>query len=331
MILQTRGTPLRCPQCQGELEALDYLPGREPELRCISNGHHFPVVRGVPRFVESDQYSESFGFQWNKFSRVQLDSYNGTDYSEQRFRDITAWSAGDLRGKRVLDAGCGAGRFAEIVARKYGAELYAVDLSSAVDACQANLAGTNALVSQASIYELPFDKASFDFVYCIGVIQHTPDPLKTIRALCKMVRPGGQIGLWIYALSWKSLIGTSGFKYLLRPIVKRLPREQQIGFCKGLVDAFYPLLFGAKHAGLPGKLVMRLSPVASSYLQSIELSPEDFRSWMFLDTFDMYTPAFDQPQRFETVTRVLIEEGFDAIQRHPHDGVAVTATRVRGR
>lgn len=329
MTLQINDSPLRCPRCQGELAQLAAPAGQEPILRCAGDGHSFPVVRGVSRFVETDQYSSSFGFQWNMFSRVQLDSYNKTRYSEQRFRDITGWTADDLRGKRVLDAGCGAGRFAEIVARNYGAELYAVDLSSAVDACHANLDGAGAHVSQASIYELPFAPASFDFVYCIGVIQHTPDPDRTIRSLCKAVKPGGQIGLWIYALSWKSLVGTSGFKYLLRPLVKRLPRDQQVRFCKGLVDLFYPLLLGAKHAGLPGKLIMRLSPVASSYLQSIELSAEDFRTWMFLDTFDMYTPAFDQPQRFETVARILQEEGFGDIRRHPHDGVAVTATRQR--
>jgi 2-polyprenyl-3-methyl-5-hydroxy-6-metoxy-1,4-benzoquinol methylase len=277
--------------------------------------------------VNTDAYTSSFGFQWNTFSKVQLDSYNRTNYSEQRFLDITGWTADDLRGKQVLDAGCGAGRFAEITARKYGALLHAIDLSSAVEACHVNLAGTEAVVSQASIYELPFAPATFDYVYCIGVIQHTPDPIKSIRALCKMVRPGGQIGLWIYALTWKSLVGTSGFKYLLRPFVKRLAREKQIAFCHGLVDALYPLLFAAKHGGLLGKVIMRLSPVASSYLQHIDLTPEDFRTWMFLDTFDMYTPAFDQPQRFETVVRVLAEEGFVDVRRHPHDGVAVTATR----
>ena len=57
------------------------------------------------------------------------------------------------------------------------------------------------------------------------------------------------------------------------------------------------------------------------------LSPEDFKTWVLLDTFDMYSPAYDKPQTYTAVARILAEENFEDIQRHPHGGIAVTARR----
>lgn len=319
---------LVCPLCGSclELNLPDRLNPSASHLVCMTEGHLFPIRNEIPRFVDTGNYAESFGFQWKKFSQVQLDSYNGTTFSEERFRSITGWTRNDLAGKLVLDAGCGAGRFSEI-ALKYDAELVAFDLSEAVDAWKDNLISAGPLGCQASIYQLPFHPASFDFVYCIGVVQHTPDPSAAVRALCRMVKPGGQIGLWIYEHDWKSYVGTLGFKYALRPILSRLSRPRQYSLCIALVNLLFPILVFCKPRGLIGKLIMRLLPVASAHIQSVPLSPEDFKTWVLLDTFDMYSPSYDQPQTYGHVTRLLAQENFVNIQRHPHGGIAVTAMR----
>jgi hypothetical protein len=77
-----------------------------------------------------------------------------------------------------------------------------------------------------------------------------------------------------------------------------------------------------------GKFVMRMLPVACAHLQSIPLSPEDFREWVRLDTFDMYSPAHDHPQRFCTVKSWLENAGFEVDPRHPHGAVSITGTRL---
>jgi SAM-dependent methyltransferase len=319
---------LVCPICSSRLE--ENVNGQSsaslPELTCSAHGHRYQIRNGIPRFVDPGNYAESFGFQWKKFSQVQLDSYNGTHFSEERFRLITGWTQKELAGKLVLDAGCGAGRFSEI-ALKYNAKLVAFDLSEAVDASQANLAPAEPLICQASIYEMPFASGAFDYVYCIGVIQHTPDPTAAIRALCRMVKPGGQIGLWIYERDWKSYIGTVGFKYALRPIFSRLPRYRQYSICTAMVNLFFPIVAFCKPRGLIGRIIMRLLPVSSSHIQSVPLSLEDFKTWVLLDTFDMYSPSYDQPQTYANVARMLAQENFANIQRHPHGGIAVTARR----
>jgi SAM-dependent methyltransferase len=325
MITAERLPILACSQCGSKLRLIAGVEDGAGQLQCQA-GHSFPVVGGIPRFVPPDNYADSFGFQWRAFSRVQLDSVNGTQFSAERFQTMTGWTEQDLAGKRVLDAGCGAGRFAEVVL-KLKADLVACDLSAAIDVCRENVAPHTPLLCQASIYELPFPDQSFDFVYCIGVAQHTPDPLKTVRSLCRKVRPGGQIGLWIYERDWKSYIGTLGFKYALRPWFRRLPRSRQFAVCKKMVDFFYPLAAACRPLGTPGKIVMRLLPVASAHVQSVPLSLEDFKTWILLDTFDMYSPAYDQPQTYATVARVLNEENFEDIRRHPHGGISITATR----
>jgi len=319
---------LICPRCGSSLELVSNAQAEDglPHVICTANDHSFVVRNSIPRFVDSGNYAESFGFQWKKFSRVQFDSYNGTHFSEERFQSITDWKETELAGKLVLDAGCGAGRFSEVVV-KYKANLVAFDLSEAVDVCKENLSPTEPLICQASIYELPFRSGVFDFVYSIGVVQHTPDPVATVRALCKMVKPGGRIGLWIYERDWKSYLGTLGFKYALRPILRRMSRAQQFAFCSAVTNIFFPIAAFCKPRGLFGKIVMRLLPIASAHIQSVPLKPEDFKTWILLDTFDMYSPAYDQPQTYSAVARLLTEENFENIHRHPHGGIAVTAMR----
>ena len=142
-----------------------------------------------------------------------------------------------------------------------------------------------------------------------------------------MVKPGGQIGLWIYERDWKSYLGTIGFKYLLRPWTMKISRQQVENLSNRLESICWPVNRIARHCGLHGKIIMRLLPVASAYLQDVPLSDEDFREWVRLDTFDMYSPAHDHPQKFPTVANWLREAGFTDIQRHPHGGISITARR----
>ena len=80
---------------------------------------------------ENEDYHENFGFQWNTFNQLQLDSYNGSNESEGRLLNQSEMSPQDFHGKVVLEVGAGNGRFTEIL-HKYGAKVIAVDFSSAI-------------------------------------------------------------------------------------------------------------------------------------------------------------------------------------------------------
>ena len=317
---------LACPVCRGPLECRasaaavdDVLEGTLTCPRCRT----FPIRNGVPRFTDDDDYATSFGIQWNRFRTTQLDSASGTDLSAARFFAETGWSREWLAGKLVLDAGCGAGRFMEVAAG-CGACVVGLDLSSAVDAAAANVASfRHAHVVQASLYQLPFRRGVFDAAYCIGVLQHTPDPPRTLAALPPALKDGGRLAIVAYERKrwtrWHS-------KYLLRPLTTRMTKTALLR----AIQLAMPILFAATEVlfRLPvaGRVFRFAIPVAN-YTDERRLSLRQRYDWAILDTFDMLSPAYDQPQSAPEVVRVLEEVGLVDIQRRPTAGLTVIGTK----
>ncbi len=327
---------LRCPACGSALELAVGAEARgEVErgaLRCPACARSFEIVSGIPRCVPPENYGGSFGRQWNRFRTEQLDSSNGTRQSHERFYDVTRFDREALRERWVLDAGCGAGRFAEIAVTA-GARVVAVDLSDAVEACRENLLERHPEhlhVAQASLYELPFAPASFDAVYCIGVIQHTPRPLDSVRAVARMVKPGGELALWIYERTWRTYVGTNGWKYALRPLTRRLGHRVNHAFAWLLCALLWPLWFPLLHLGRPGRALLALFPIAARNYAGMKLPPRRLFRCVVLDTLDNYSPAYDSPQRYTDVRCVLEEEGFSEITR-TSSGLGLRATRASTR
>ena len=162
-------------------------------LVSAESGKSYSIVAGIPRFVSADNYSADFGSQWNMFPKTQLDSFSGVDVTESRLKRCFGGDLSVLEGRTVLEAGSGAGRFTEILL-KYGAKLSSFDFSSAVEANASNNGiSDELLLVQADIRHIPFPKCHFDYVVCLGVLQHTPDPEQSVRCLWEMVKPGGSM------------------------------------------------------------------------------------------------------------------------------------------
>jgi 2-polyprenyl-3-methyl-5-hydroxy-6-metoxy-1,4-benzoquinol methylase len=233
---------LRCPKTGQRL----VLGAAENSSQEIESGwlfsedgqHRYPLRNGIPRFVPESNYADNFGMQWNHFRKTQLDSHSGHPISADRFWKATGWRSEDIKGQWVLDVGCGAGRFAE-VALAAGAHLIALDYSTAVDACYANLKEhPNLHVVQGDIYALPFAPESFPFVYSLGVLQHTPDVAKAFAALPPMVVSGGRLCVDYYQKSWKSIFH---LKYWLRPLTKRMRKSTLFSLLQKAVPRLLPL------------------------------------------------------------------------------------------
>jgi uncharacterized protein YbaR (Trm112 family) len=298
---------LVCPSCRRDLHLRDEREtAAEIEsgtLACAGCGEQYPIVAFVPRFVPPDNYSSSFGFQWNRFRQTQLDSKTGQPITRDRFFGQSGWAAGDMAGRWTLDLGCGAGRFAE-VALGAGARLVAVDYSNAVDACRGNLGPHPQLdVVQADVYRLPFRRQRFDFVYCFGVLQHTPDVHAAFAALVEQIAPGGRIAVDLYPRLALNIVWP---KYWLRPFTKRMPPERLFSLVLRMVEVLWPVSLALGRTPAIGRKLRHALPIAN-YEGLLPLTPRQLKEWAVLDTFDMLAPAHDHPQSAATLQAWLDE------------------------
>jgi len=262
--------------------------------RCAGCGTEVPVVRGIPRFVGSDAYSSSFSFEWNRHRLTQLDTaYNNE--SERTFRQKTGLGPEDVKGKLVLDVGCGMGRFLDVVSR-WGGRVMGVDLSLAVEAAYANLAGrANVRILQADLFHLPFRPGTFDIVYSIGVLHHTPDCEKAFRQLPKFLKPGGRVAIWVYGPMgpWVRFAG-----FYRRFTVRMPPR----------------LLHALCHVAIPLYYLYRIPGVGRLFWDLFPASVHPNAAWRVLDTFDWYSPRYQSKHTYPEVYRWFQTEGLVEIE-----------------
>lgn len=127
-----------------------------------------------------------------------------------------------LRGKQVVDVGCGGGILAESMARRGAAQVLGIDLAdkplkvAQLHAMEAGVANIQyrAVAAEALAAERP---GQFDVVTCMEMLEHVPDPASVVAACSAMARPGG----WVFfstinrnAKAW--LFAIVGAEYVLK-------------------------------------------------------------------------------------------------------------------
>jgi SAM-dependent methyltransferase len=316
----------RCPESGRPLELLaeglveERGRVKSGTLRAAGGGRGFPVRDFVPRFVDGESYAASFGVEWNLFSRVQLDSANGTRISRLRFEALTGYPPEHFRGKRVLEAGCGSGRFLELLAAA-GAEVWGVDLSSAIDPCRRNLERFEDVnLAQADLARLPFAPGTFDFLFCFGVLMCTPDTRASTLALFPYVKPGGEVCTWVY--------GYRGPRWIPRPyqvygqLVRRLPERLRDRVLRLYPRATLPL----RRIPLLGRPLRAIFPVSDirekrwgedGYNGGEPVPDRLVGEWALLNTYDAFTPAQTRQHDFDEVEAWWREAGLVDIRRRP--------------
>lgn len=268
---------LVCPSCHGTL-TLNVTAGDSQEietgdLRCEPCTATYSIVRGVPRFVPGDAYVKNFSYQWNVHRTTQVDSLSGHQESHRTFFVKTGFEE-NLKDKLVLDVGCGTGRFAEIAA-ECGAEVIGIDLSYAVDAAYRNMGRRPGIhIVQADIFKLPFRPATFDAVYSIGVLHHTPSTHEAFKSVTPLVKAGGQIAIWVYA--WEGEYSENLDR--VRRVTVHIPQLLLYALCWVAV----PVL----HAMDRVPLIRRISGKIPTSVQGRGLV------WDVLDTFDSWAPRY---------------------------------------
>lgn len=114
-------------------------------------------------------------------SHAYLDSFEKYDLFEMM---------GDIRGKKVLDLGCGTGRMAEYL-RKFGAEVVGIDISEKMLEIARKKVGSATFV-QGDVEDLPFEDESFDMVVGAFLVVHLPELETCFREVYRVLKEGGE-------------------------------------------------------------------------------------------------------------------------------------------
>lgn len=276
---------LRCPETGRALR----FDEQAATLTCPDTGETYPVVGGIPRFVPQ-QHLASFGLQWNTFDVAHDDEDRAT------FQAKTGISLAELQGLRVLDAGCGGGRYSK-VAGEAGATVIGADHSTAVEkASQLCAHLPKVQFIQADLKRLPLEPESFDFVFSIGVMHHDVNTRAVFDAVSRTVKPGGRYAVWLYRKNqwWQELLNNALRRRTTRMSPERLKRLST---------------YGAWLGGLP-MLNKTLNKIAN-------FSSHPNRENRICDTFDWYAPQYQHHHTVAELWSWFEAAGFEDLRVLP--------------
>jgi ubiquinone/menaquinone biosynthesis C-methylase UbiE len=256
------------------------------------------VVGGIPRFTAPSSYADSFGYQWTTFRKTQLDD-GARQESEETFATKTGLTPTDVAGKTVLDVGCGMGRFTDVVARWGAGTVVAMDISRAVESAQENLASFgSAYLIQGDASRPPLAPGSFDIVFSIGVLHHTPSTAASLAAVARLVKPGGTFAVWLYSSRLRlTHLGSE----VLRPVTSRMDEQRLLRIVRSVVPRMDNL-----HERFPALT----KPLRVALPTSAHPDPE----WRILDTFDWYSPKYQWKHSEDEVTGWFRKLGFQDVR-----------------
>ena len=261
-------------------------------------GREVPMRNGILRFSPDISYSTgNFSKLRERHATLQFDSKNGTTDRMDTILKRTNWPPEFFKGKTVLECGCGAGPDTEILL-KLGAKVVSADLAG-LDIAKENIGNTkdNTFI-QADITDLPFKPGSFDIVFCHRVIQHTPDPTKTLNHILQFVKPGGAVFVHSYA---RNFIQMFRWKYVVHPFTKNVDSEKLYNFIKGYAPFAFKLTNGLRRLPLIGRYMGYPIFVVVPFLNYRHvpkydaMSDEEMIDYAVHDTFDAMSPAYDKP------------------------------------
>ena len=150
----------------------------------------------------------------------------------------------------------------------------------------------NVHLVQADVFRLPFEEKTFDYIYSIGVLHHTPDCGAAFKRLPGLLKPGGKIAVFVYT----AYEAQEQINRAWRSITTRLPKRLLYFLCILTLPLHYvwnryrfQRVFW--FCVLPG-LIFRLVPKIHEY-----------RDWRMrlLDTFDWYSPKYQSKHTYPEV------------------------------
>ena len=272
----------------------------------LKNKDSFYFIKGgIPRFITgSDNYANSFGFQWGKWPRVQFESENigkpMEGHTRKMFDTITANSIEHVKKDDViLDIGCGAGRFIDVVRMKCDNPIIGIDYSNSVEIAYNNFISDQKIcIVQADALKLPFRPGAFQGSFSIGVLHHTPDPEKGVKEAFRVLDKGGWFGLSVYQKN----------SYYDKPVLKFY--RKIFSYLKPLFSFMPAILYSYVVVNVFRSVARRLVFIKSITSKCFPFVDLPDKNWSILDTFDSVTPTYASTYKREEVFDWLCAAGF---------------------
>ena len=209
---------LCCPVTSEPLEFVDAVEDANGEivtgaLRSVPSGKLYPILNGIPRFVEPSTYNSSWDYKWISIDGGKGLNYRILDKNDPAYRIHDLFDRNDhggeafrhAEGRLALDAGCGVGQYTVKLLQEYKpAKVVSLDLTRGVDVFRKIMLERypeyrrRVLIVQASVFQLPFRDEVFDYALSLGVLHHTGDTRKAIQQVARVVKAGGEINFWVY-------------------------------------------------------------------------------------------------------------------------------------
>ena len=273
---------------------------------------------------KNDQYVENFGKQWRDYRDVQIDSKNNFNISGDYLTEMLFNDNNVLNNKTILEIGSGAGRFTEYLS-KHAKECVSIDLSSAI---YHNVSRNkdNLILIKADFTKLIPNK-KFDVVFCRGVLQHTPDPLKSLLKIHEFVSENGFVFFDIYKMP---KIGYLHPKYLIwRPLIKTFVQYEI--FEKFLKKRIKVLL---KLKRLIKLILFKSNFLADSILPiwdyngKLNISNTKLEMWSIMDTLDGIYAKYDFPQKNNKIKEILNKNNIEILHNNTKKNIFKTKLNI---
>lgn len=280
---------LVCPNCQAELpDSEHWTEGTNPCPACRAAFHK---SNSVLRFLKNKDYSDNFGYEWLKHSRLYFT--DAEIASTIRTLNKLGLDHDTVRDKLVLDLGSGTGRFTSILQAWNAKRVVAVDMSQAIDVTVENTkTRPNTTYVQADLMNLPFAESEFDIILAWGVLHHTPSTKKAFQAVVRHLKQVGSMHIYVYGTT-KQI--RRKVITLYRKITPNLPKTVLYAFCRLAVPPYY---------------VYKI-PVIGAILRTIlPISHQPKHELRVLETFDDYSPKYAWRHSFPEVFEWFSEAGF---------------------
>lgn len=343
---------LRCPACgatlalSGETTASD---GSIESGRLVCERRHaYAITGGIPRLLDDSaivadasarQVQESFGRKWQTWSDFVTGTAEQRLFEEHVARLLVCEPSRlrqTLAGYRtVLDAGCGTGWKAREFATD-GQTWFGIDLSESVRPAYAQTRhAPNVHVAQADLRHPPFAASAFDLAVADGVVHHTPDPAGAVRALARMLAPGGDLAIYVYA---KKPPIREFVDQHLRRAATRLSFDECVEFCKPITRLGESLAKAGVTVTVPDDV-----PILGIRAGRYDL--QRFIYWHVMKCFyhpdftfeennlvnvDWYHPAYASTHTVEEVRRWLKDAGLQSVRVDlGESGIYARATKPR--